>query len=71
MGWRQRYKRGEYPWYVGFGCIWNGRKQGRFWKRMLSKSRRRSWKQGRPERGEDLSYRGQRAYETECNYKSW
>ena len=70
--WRQRRKRNEYPFYLGFGDFWNGRKQGRYWKRMLSKSRRRGWKQGRAERDEPYSlYRGQRRYECECNYKCW
>lgn len=70
MGWRQRYKRGEYAWYVGL--IWNTPGIGRYWKRQLSKSRRRAWKQGRWYRDEKFSgYRGQHAYETECNYKSW
>lgn len=72
MGWRQRYHLGQYPPYIGFGCIWNTPGIGRYWKRQLSKSRRRSFKQGREWRGErDGCYRGQAAYERECNYKSW
>ena len=62
MGWRQRYKRGEYPWYVGIGQIWNGRRQGRFWKRCLSKARRK-WR--------DNHHRGLLHYESTCNWKGW
>ena len=71
MGWRQRYKRGGYPAYVHFGQIWNTPGAGRYWKRQLSKARRRNHKQGRPERGEDAGYRGYHAYQSECNHKSW
>jgi len=71
MGWRQRYKRGEYAFYLGFGQIWNTPGIGRYWKRQLSKARRRNFKQGRVERGEDIGYRGYHAYQSECNYKSW
>ena len=63
MGWRQLYKRGYYAWYLGYGNIWNGRKQGRFWKRCLSKARRRAWK--------DSHQRGLKHYESQCNWKCW
>ncbi len=72
MGWRQIQKHGGYPKWVGFGNLWNTPGIGRYWKRQLSKARRRAWRQGRADRGEDIGgYRGQHAYETECNYKSW
>lgn len=72
MGWRQLEKRGYYPPWVTFGCVWNSRHEGRYWKRQLSKSRRRAWKQGRLERGETCGlYRGSKSYESTCNYKGW
>lgn len=62
MGWRNRMKRGEYPWYISFGQIWNGRKQGRYWKRLLSKARRK-WR--------DTHHRGLAEIESTCNWKGW
>jgi len=52
-----------------FTCQWAGRGTGRWWKRKLSKVRRRAWK--------DVELRGRRVprgvdgIETECNYKTW
>jgi len=54
---------------VHFMQIWPGRHQGRYWKRQLSKARRRAWKEevflgrGNP--------RGLAAIERECNWKTW
>lgn len=46
---------------------WPGRRQGRFWKRQLSKARRRYARQLiRFGRGKEPTW-----YERECNYKTW
>jgi hypothetical protein len=45
--------------------MWSGPGVGRFWKRQLSKSRRRAWKQYGIE-GKPIT-----CYENECNYKNW
>lgn len=48
-------------------CSWTGRwpsrGEGRYWKRCLSKARRRAWK--------DAHKRGLLRYERECNWKTW
>ena len=56
----------KYPW-VRYGMIWNGRGIGRYWKRQLSKARRRHIKailmgQEHP--------RIPKRYESECNWKN-
>lgn len=49
--------------HASFTDRWSGRGIGRFWKRQLSKARRRAWK--------DPHKRGLMNYEHECNWKSW
>lgn len=47
---------------------------GKYWKRKLSKARRRNWKQGRPWRGETEGqglYRGFLSYQSTVNYKTY
>lgn len=43
------------------GGMWRKAGTGRWWRRALAKSRRQSWRQGRE--------RGQRRYESLCNWK--
>lgn len=49
----------NFPW-LWMLFRWN-RGNGKFWKRQLSKARRRAWK--------DPHQRGLTRYETECNWK--
>ena len=44
-------------------CRWNSRGQGRYWKRRLSKARRKAWR--------DSHRRGLVGIERECNWKNW
>jgi hypothetical protein len=54
--------------YLNCTCCWPGRGQGRWWKRQLSKARRREAK----ERIRGAQHpRGSLRYETECNWKAW
>ncbi len=48
--------------YASWTGRWN-RGEGRYWKRKLSKARRRSWK--------DPHNRGLLNVERECNWKNW
>jgi hypothetical protein len=50
---------------VRWNKMWVGAHQGRYWKRQLSKARRRAWKQNRVE-GRLVNI-----YESYCNYKGW
>ena len=45
--------------------IWVSAHEGRYWKRMLSKARRRAWKQDR------IEGRLKNKYESFCAYKGW
>jgi hypothetical protein len=66
MGQREIRSRPEWMQKMRF-MPWPGRKQGRYWKRQLSKSRRRYAKQMiRFGRGKEPT-----RYERECNYKTW
>jgi hypothetical protein len=53
---------------ISFMQQWPGRHQGRYWKRQLSKARRRAWKN-------EILYnhrpRSVDRYERECNWKTW
>ena len=51
----------NFPW-LAMLFRWH-RGQGKFWKRQLSKARRRSYK--------DTHQRGLARYERECNWKGW
>jgi hypothetical protein len=50
------------PDYLNCTCVWPGPGVGRWWKRRLSKARRR-W--------QDSHRRGLASAEAECNYKTW
>jgi hypothetical protein len=57
---QNRSRWNKLPWY----CVtWPREHTGKFWKRKLSKARRRFWKTGHA--------RGLPAIESECNYKTW
>ena len=60
-----RFRHGHKP---TFSEMWPSVGTGRYWKRRLSKARRRAWKQGR-----DLwsPYRGQLGVEGEVNWRTW
>lgn len=45
--------------------LWHRAGEGRFWKRQLSKARRRAWKQ------KGIEGRENNCYESECHYKGW
>jgi hypothetical protein len=61
----------KYP-YLGCSARWSGAGMGRFWKRQLSKSRRRNAQSKiRYELGIDSRLREQIGYERECNWKLW
>ena len=49
--------------HVTFTGRWGSRGEGRYWKRGLSKARRRAWR--------DPHQRGLLHYERECNWKNW
>jgi hypothetical protein len=51
------------PWWLSFSEVWNGVGQGRYWKRRLSKARRRAWK--------DSHQRGLAELESKVNWKDW
>jgi hypothetical protein len=50
---------------VTFSQMWPSPHEGRYWKRMMSKARRRAWKQ-RGIEGTPIN-----KYESFCNYKGW
>ena len=50
---------------VHFTRMWVGLHQGKYWKRQLSKARRRAWKQ------DGLEGQPDNKYETFCEYKGW
>ena len=56
------------PWYLTFSQTWGNRKSGRYWKRALSKARRRAWKHelmtGKP-------YNKIVGLESEVNFRGW
>jgi hypothetical protein len=51
------------PWWISFSQTWGGRGQGRYWKRLLSKIRRRAWR--------DPHRRGLAGIESRVNWKDW
>jgi hypothetical protein len=51
------------PGWVGFTRVWNKRGEGRYWKRRLSKARRRAWR--------DTHKRGLAQIESTVNWKDW
>jgi hypothetical protein len=55
------------PWYVTFSETWGSRGEGRYWKRQLSKARRRAW------RTELAGHRprGLPDIESRVNWKNW
>jgi len=60
-----RFRHGHVP---SFSEVWPGVGTGRYWKRRLSKARRRAWKQGRVVGN---PYRGQLGVEGEVNWRTW
>lgn len=50
---------------VSFSQLWVGLHQGRYWKRQLSKARRRAWKQ------DSIEGKPDNKYESYCAYKGW
>jgi len=56
-----RANRANAKWYN----IWAGLHQGKYWKRQMSKARRRAWKQ------DGLEGKPDNKYETFCEYKGW
>jgi len=51
------------PWWLSFTQVWSGRGIGRWWKRRLSKVRRRAWR--------DPHQRGLAGIESTVNWKDW
>jgi len=47
-----------------YQCVWQSEHEGRFWKRLLSKARRRAWKNP----GHERNLAG---IEGTCNWKNW
>lgn len=61
-GWKRNGKR--LPWWISFSQCWSDTPgEGRFWKRKLSKARRRAWR--------DPHQRGLAGLESTVNYKTW
>ena len=58
---------------VSFSEMWGSAHEGRFWKRKLSKARRRAGKRLCRYGEDDLKMveRGVTQYESTCNYKNW
>jgi hypothetical protein len=51
------------PGWVSFTRVWGSRGAGRWWKRRLSKARRRAWR--------DTHKRGLSGVESTVNWKDW
>ncbi len=61
---RYMLKYRKYPPYLGIGQIWASAHEGKFWKRLLHKARRRAWRSEGHERG--LA-----GIESTVNWKNW
>lgn len=62
MNWKQNGK--LLPWWITITQTWGSKSgNGRYWKRRLSKARRRYWK--------DTHKRGLMSIESTCNWKGW
>lgn len=51
--------------HASYTQMWLGVGEGRYWKRQLSKARRRAWKQ------QGIEGKPVNKYESYCNYKGW